>query len=136
MGKKVKMPAPLDDKNLCDDSLRDDVFEGCYWCDDSKNGKSHVLCHIEEDYDDIYFDGIVDAQWSSKSNTIRVELKACPCTDDFYSMREDFFKHYERLFKGWEDDVKENHRDDDGFLVEFEREDNVLYVSFWWLDNE
>ena len=133
---KKRIAAPFDGKNLCDDSLRDDVFRDCYYCDDSKGRKTHVLGNVTEDNEDVYFDGIVDARWSETSNTIRIELMACPCQEDFFSMRDDFFKHYEKLFKGWENDVKEHCFDDEGFLVEFERENNVLYVRFWWLDNE
>ena len=125
----TKIKAPFDSKNLLDDSLRDDVFQGCYQCADMKGRKSHMTGpESVSGYgkDDLYLDCIVDAQWSSNSNTIRIELLACPCQEDFSSMREDFFKYYEQVFKEWE--CPEN-RD---LRVEFSRENNVLYVSFFF----
>ena len=131
-----KIPAPFDGKNLIDDDLRDDVFQTCYWAADMKGSKSHMIGPVSVDeYEDngIYLDAIVDAQWNDVSNTIRIELLACPCHEDFFSMRENFFRYYERLFKEWEQGLIENSIDPDSACVDFRRDGNVLYVSFWWV---
>lgn len=128
--------AIFDGKDLVDDSLRDEVFQGCYWAADMKGRKSHMVGPVRVDTDEIYFDGIVDAQWNEASNTIRIELVACPCPEDFYTMRDDFFKYYEREFKDWERGLRENCFGNDSAEVEFQREGNVLFVSFWWLIDE
>lgn len=131
-----KIPAPFDGKNLCDDSLRNDVFRDCYEGPDMKGGQSHMIGYVNVDeYEEngLYLDAIVDARWSDASNTIRIELLACPCQTEFSSMRDDFFRYYERLFKEWEQGLKDNCVEPDTACVEFERKDNVLYVSFWWL---
>jgi len=131
-----KKPAIFDGKDLVDDSLRDEVFESCYWCADMKGRKSHMVGPVKvdtHDKDGVYLDCIVDAQWNEASNTIRIELVACPCPEDFYSMREDFFRYYEGIFREWEEGLKENCFEPDSAEVEFKREGNVLYVSFWWL---
>ena len=130
-----RIPAPFDGKNLCDDSLRDDVFRDCYQAADMKGGKSHLIGRVEVDeYETsgIYLDAIVDAQWRCNSNVLRIELLACPCQEDFF-MREDFFKYYERVFKEWEQGLKGNCGAPDSAEVEMKRKGNVLYVSFWWL---
>ena len=133
-----KIPAPFDGKNLIDDSLRDEVFQGCYECDDMKGRKSHMLGRVfvdTYDKDGMFLDAIVDAQWSESSNTIRIELKACPTTTDFFSMRADFFRYYEGIFREWETGLKDNCIEPDTAEVEFKRDGNVLYVSFWWINN-
>ena len=128
-----KIAAPFDGKNLVDDTLRDDVFQGCYECDDMKGRKSHMVGRVSEDSDKVCLDCIVDAQWSDSSNTLRIELLACPCQTDFFSMRDDFFRYFEEQFKEWEVALKDNCVGSDSAEVEFKREGNVLYVSFWWL---
>ena len=128
-----KIAAPFDGKNLCDDSLRDDVFRDSYWAADMKGSKSHMIGPVSVDTDDVFFDGIVDAQWNEDSNTIRIELVACPCIEDFFSMRDDFFRYYEGIFREWEQGLKDNCIEPDSAEVEFKRDGNVLYVSFWWI---
>ena len=133
-----KIAAPFDGKNLIDDSLRDEVFQNCYWAADMKGGRSHMIGRVDVDSydkDGIYLDAIVDAQWSASSNTIRIELLACPCQEDFCSMRHDFFRYYEGIFREWETGLKDNCIEPDTAEVEFKREGNVLYVSFWWINN-
>lgn len=127
-----KIPAPFDGKNLCDDSLRDEVFCNCYPAEDMKGGRSHMVGHVfVDEYEEsgLYLDAIVDAQWNDASNTIRIELLAW--ADN--SMLDDFFRYYERLFREWEQGLKDNCVAPDSACVEFKRERNVLYVSFWWL---
>jgi len=131
-----KVPALFDGKDLIDDDLLDVVFQNCYLAADMKGGRSHIIGHVEVDSydkDGIYLDAIVDAQWSASSNTIRIELLACPCAEDFHSMRHDFFRHFECVFREWEEGLKQNCIEPDSAEVEFKREGNVLYVSFWWL---
>jgi len=128
-----RIPAPFDGKNLIDDSLRDEVFQGCYECADMKGRKSHMTGPVKVDCDNLYLDCIVDAQWSESSNTIRIELKACPAVTDFFSMRDDFFRYYEGIFRDWETGLKDNCIEPDSAEVEFKREGNVLYVGFWWI---
>ena len=130
-----RVAAVFDGKDLIDDSLRDNVFGDFYWAADMKGSHSHMIGTVSVCNDDYCFDGIVDAQWD-ESNTIRIELVACPCPEDFESMRDDFFKYYEEEFKDWEDGLKENCLGDDSAEVEFKRDGNVLYVSFWWLIEE
>lgn len=127
-----KIPAPFDGKNLVDDSLRDDVFRDCYQCDDMTDSRGHLLGHVSADTDEVWLDAIVDVRWSSSWNTLRIELMACPAQSDFFSMRDDFFRYYEQVFRQWEQDSKENGFDGKGFYVEFKREGNVLFASFWW----
>ena len=132
-----KIAAIFDGKNLCDDSLRDDVFSGFYEAADMKGGNSHMVgCVSVDEYDEngLYLDAVVDARWSACSNVIRIELLACPAQTDFY-IHDDFFRYYERLFVEWERGMKENRVAPDSACVEFERDGNVLYVSFWWLCN-
>ena len=126
--------APFDGKNLMDDGLRDDVFQSFYWARDMKGIRSHMVGPVKVDSDKVYLDAIVDAQWSEQSNTIRIELLACPCSEDFFSMREGFFRYYEAVFREWEQGMKENCIEPDTAKVEFQHEDNVLYVSFWWIN--
>ena len=130
-----RVAAVFDGKDLVDDSLRDYEFDGFYWADDTKGSHSHMIGTVSVCNDKYCFDGIVDAQWD-ESNTIRIELLACPCSEDFYSMREDFFKYYEDKFKEWEEGMKENCIGDGSAEVEFRHEDNVLYVRLWWLIDE
>lgn len=131
-----RIAAPFDGKNLMDDSLRDDVFQNFYCASDMKGGRSHMVGLVRVDCDKIslYLDAIVDAQWSEQSNTIRIELLASPCAEDFFSMRDDFFRYYEGVFRNWEQQLKENCVEPDTAEVEFRRESNVLYVSFWWIN--
>ena len=134
-----RIAAPLDDKNLCDDSLRDDVFRDCYQAADMKGGKSHLIGLVKVDeYEEngVFLDAIVDVQWKFASNIIRIELLACTCQEDFFSMRDDFFRYYERVFKEWEQGMIDNCVAPDSACVEFKRWGNVLYVSFWWLVSE
>lgn len=124
--RKALIPAPFDGKNLVDDDLRDYIFRGFYQADDMKNGESHLIGTEYVDNDDFYFEGIVDAKWELNSHLLRIELVACPSHSDFFSMRDDFFKYYESVFKEWENP------DNEALVVHFKRESNVLLVSFYF----
>lgn len=119
--------APLDGKNISDDSLREEVFNGCYEARDSVGLHSHMVGHILIDEDDIYLDGIVEARWQSNWNVIQITLLACPSQADFAAMGDSFIKHFERVFKAWE--CPEN----EALRVSFERIGNTgLNVSLWF----
>lgn len=124
------IPAPFDGKNLCDDSLLDNIFANAYHSADTKGYKLNnyykynIYCSVCVGDLDCY----VNAKWSAKENVLRIELVACPCVEDFSYMRECFFNYYEGIFKSWE---CEENRD---LRVTFKREENVLYVSFWFED--
>ena len=131
-----RMAAVFNQKDLCADGLRDDVFSNCYEASDSEGHHNHLISYETVDDDEIFFNAIIDVQWEFNTNTIRIELLACPCPEDFFGMRDDFFKYYEKVFKEWERGLIENSLADDSAEVTFKRDGNVLYVSFWWLINE
>lgn len=123
------IPAPLDDKNVCDDFLRDDTFADFYQAEDSRNGATHLIGTKSVDTDEFYFDGIIDVKWYESRNVIEIELLACPCREDFPSMCEDFFRYYEKTFKEME--VQE-----EGYpRIQTSRRRNTLMVGFYWVDD-
>lgn len=119
-------PAPFDEKNLSADSLRDNIFGDFYDQRFSKGRKARKLGHILIDTDKYYIDGYVSVEWSSDSNTIVLELLACPCEEDFFSMTDDFLLYYTEIFKEWECP------DNEGLVVKCNSEDDKLYVSFYF----
>lgn len=128
MEKRNFIPAPIDNKNLLEDPFEDDVFRDFYQGSDHRKGnnKRHLIGTVSVDTDAIYFDGFVEVKWNWGSNTICIELIACPASEDYFSMKDDFFKYYEGIFKEWECPDNEDLR------IQFKREDNKLYVSFYF----
>lgn len=118
--------APFDDKNLCDDSLRDEIFSGFFETDDMRDGKSHMIGKLNVDNDRFYIDAYVSAEWNSQSNTICLEMLACPSQSDFFFMIDDFYKYYTEIFERWEN------QDCEYLKVVFRREKNKLFVSFFF----
>lgn len=127
------IPAPIDNKNLCEDGFEDEVFRDFYQASDHRKGtnKRHLIgaLHVDSyETNGLYIDGFVDVKWQWGDNTICIELIACPASEDFLSMREDFAKHYTNVFKGWENP------DNPYLVVKTFQKENKLYVSFFFKD--
>ena len=124
------IPAPIDDKNLLEDPFEDEVFGDFLQASDHRKetNKRHLIgsLHVDTyDTDGLYIDGFVDVKWQWGTNTICIELIACPASEDFFSMREDFARYYTNVFKGWENP------DNPALVVKTTQEENKLYVSFF-----
>jgi len=126
------IPAPIDNKNLCEDGFEDEVFSDFYQACDHRKGtdKRHLIGTLFVDNRDFYIDAYVDVKWNWSDNIICIELIACPASEDFFSMREDFAKHYTNVFKGWENP------DNPYLVVKTFQKENKLFVSFFFKDED
>lgn len=123
------IPASIDNKNIMEDSLLEDVFEGLYHAQDHfENGKRHLIGEIsvfEEEDENIetFIEGIVDVKWQYGSNIIRLELLGAQEKEYFSSMADDFAKYYTRIFKEW---------GDTNVVVKTSQQGNRLYVALYF----
>ena len=130
-GKKL-IPAPIDDKNLMEDSFEDEVFADFHECaDHHESGKRHLMGRLdvlEESNDnlEIYIDAYIDVAWQFGGNTVCITLLACPVSDCFDTMSEDLATYYTREFKKWECP------DNEYLVVQTRHENNKVYISFFF----
>ena len=63
-GGKTLIPAPIDNKNLSEDSFEDEVFGDFYACKDHRDGSRsrHLFGTLNLDSDDYYVDGFIEAE--------------------------------------------------------------------------
>lgn len=127
------IPAPIDNKNLSEDSFEDEVFQDFFQAEDHRKttNKRHLIGKVFVDtYDEngIYIDGYVDVKWEWGSNEIVLELLACPASEDFPSMCESFAKYYTNVFKEWETS------DNDALSIRTLKDGNKLFVGFFFVD--
>ena len=126
-GGKTIIPAPIDNKNLCEDAFEDDVFVDFYGASDHrKNGLRHLFGGVHIDTEETYIDGYVEVLWNYGNHVIGIELKATPQTEDFAEMRKNLYSYYRKVFKEWENPANE------GLVVKFSEIANKLYVSFYF----
>lgn len=125
------IPAPIDNKNLLEDSFEDDVFDDFYAAKDHRDGSHtrHLFGTLNIETDDLYVDGLVEVKWNFGSHTIVISLVAVPPTEDFEQMRNDCYTYYENLFKSWECEENEYLR------VKFSRMYDNLFVKFFFVSD-
>lgn len=125
--KEKLIPAPIDNENISEEYLEDKVFRDFYQARDHRNNGRHLVGRLyvdTYDKDGIYIDGYVDVKWNWGDNKVCVELIACPASEDFSSMSNDFAKYYTKLFK------------EVNFAIKAEQCENKIYVSFFCRDDK
>ena len=128
-----KIPAPIDNKNLCEDGLEDVVFrDGFMEAYDHRDGSRtrHLVGKKDVIEDGIVVEsGIVDVRWNWGDNCVHITLLAisgCANTNDWEEYRKNIFDDYRRIFKEWEHPANEDLR------VEFYELKNQLNVIFYF----
>lgn len=124
------IPAPIDNKNLMEDSFEDEVFQDLFEAHDHRDGKgTRHLIGKKDVFEDGFVNatGIVDVRWSFGDNGIRITLLAvsgCANTDDWEYARKAIFNEYRKTFKSWECPSNED------LVVDFYELVNTLTVIF------
>lgn len=116
--------APIDNKNLIEDSFEDDVFRDFYWAPDHRAGgrRRHMIGSVKTEN----YDAMVDVKWCWGDAAIDIQVIAIQPTEDIDYVREEVFDYYERIFKSWE--CEEN----EGLVIKFKRVLGILTVSFYF----
>lgn len=97
-GNLVLVEAPIDNKNLMEDSFEDDIFVDFYAAEDHrKNGNRHLIGYKKE-WSDCY----LDVYWKYGWNFIQITVLAIPGTEDFDSVRNEVFEAVRKEFSAWE----------------------------------
>lgn len=129
---KNLIPAPIDNKNLCEDPFEDDVFEDFYPAKDHREkGQRHLYGFVKV-YDEefpkcVNAEGHVEVSWKYGGNTIVIKLLANnPFCEEFEETFQDIAGYYKKLFKSWEDESSPD------LAVRFGTENDSLYVHFYW----
>lgn len=121
---KNLIPAPIDNKNLMEDPFEDEVFGNFYAAPEHRSGatRRHLVgsCKTED------YDAIVDVKWFFGSHSIDIQVIAVSPSEDYETVRDDVFDHYEKIFKSWECDANRDLR------VMFKRLLGILTVSFYF----
>ncbi len=131
MKKKEIIPAPIDNKNLMEDSFEEDIFEDFYAAPDHyRNGVRHLVGFLHLPDDGI--DGYVSAKWNFGDSSITIALLAYPNQEDVNQICDVIFSFYIKVFKEMEYACNENCFDDTKFCVGFDHNGYSMKVSFWW----
>ena len=137
MANMNRIPAPIDNKNLCEDGFEDDVFcDGFMQAYDHRDGKGtrHLVgTKAVKEGGIVMESGIVDVTWNYGDNCVHITLLAvsgCANTYDWEETRKHIFDDYRNTFKTWECESNPDLR------VEFYELGNRLNVIFYFeLDN-
>ena len=130
---KILIDAPFDDKNLCDDWLRDDVFCDSFLAmsDNGKRGKTHLIgkCEVYDEHFTkcINYWGYVEVTWWNTNNVIVIKLVGVDVGEDWEDTRNGIFEHYKKIFNK----VADN-EDNEDLVVRFGSENDELYVHFFF----
>lgn len=91
------IPAPIDNKNLMEDSFEDDIFSGFYEAfGHGYYGQRHLI--------GMKGDAYVDVKWHYASNEMLVQVIAVKRSEDFDSVSDEVLCEYERIFSEFECD--------------------------------
>ena len=125
-----RIPAPIDNKNLLEDTFEDEMFGGFYQAYDHRDGSStrHLIGHqlLKDERGYLKADAIVDAKWKYGDNCVHITMLAVENTDDFELVRDAIFATYRKEFKAWECE------DNPNLIVEFYELKNCLNVIFYF----
>ena len=122
------IPAPIDNKNLCEDPFEDDVFGNFYATKFHRATKKRrsLIGTLHIDNDDFYIDAIVAVEWFYGGNQIGIQVLAVPPTENFDYMRRDVYAYYKKIFSEW------MNPDNPELRVEFYEQGGFLNVSFFF----
>ena len=118
--------APIDNKNLMEDSFEDAVFSGFYWAPDhrTRSNRRHLIGSVKTEN----YDAMVDVKWCWGDHSIEIRVIAIQPTEDADEVRREVFDHYEQLFKSWQCEDNENLVVDSYSILD------ILTVSFYYKD--
>lgn len=115
--------APIDNKNLMEDSFEDEVFADFYWARGHRDWKArHLVGKVKTDN----YEALVDVKWNFGENSIAIQVLAVERGDDFGDVEREVLDHYEQVFKAWECPENETLR------VESHRSLGILHVNFYF----
>ncbi len=132
---KNLIPAPIDNKNLCEDPFEDDVFCDGFMAakNHRKNGVRHLIgqcdVHDEEFPKCVNYWGFVDVSWIYGGHTVRIDLIAVSPQEDWEETRDAIFEHYKNIFSKWMNEDNKN------LVVRFGSENDSLFVHFYWSED-
>ena len=123
-----KIAAPIDNKNLMEDSLTDEVFGEFDAARDHYVGKTRHLIGRKTVVDNGIEckNGLVDVRWKWGDNCVTITLLAVPKSEDWEYTRRYIFDAYRKEFKAWECP------DNEGLVVEFYELLDKLNVIFYF----
>lgn len=119
-----KIYAPIDNKNLMEDSFEDEVFRDFYWALDHRTGSKcrHLIGSVKTEN----YDAMVDVRWCWGDHSIDIQVLAIQPTEDIDAVRREVFNYYEQLFKSWQCE------DNESLVVETKIVLGILTVSFYF----
>lgn len=115
--------APIDNKNLMEDSFEDDVFRDFYW---APMHRTSTLRHLVGMVKTENYDAMVDVKWSFGEHQIDIQVIGIQPSENIDEVRREVFDHYERTFKAWQCE------DNPGLVVETHEVLSILTVSFYF----
>ena len=124
-----RIPAPIDNKNLPEDTFEDDVFDDFYQaCDHRDGSRTRHLVGTKTAIEDGIpaWSSIVDVRWKWGDNCVTITLLAVPKSEDWEETRRRIFDSYKREFKAWECE------DNPDLVVEFYELQDTLNVIFYF----
>ena len=124
-----KIAAPIDNKNLMEDSLTDEVFGDFDMAHDHYSGGVRHLIGRKAIVDGGVEcgSGLVDARWKWGDNCVTITLLSVPRSFCWEATRRQVFDAYRKEFKAWECE------DNPGLVVEFYELMDKLNVIFYWV---
>lgn len=119
----ARVLAPIDNKNLMEDAFEDEVFRDFYWAPDHGRKKHRRLIGSVKTEN---YDAIVEAKWCFGDAAIEIMVVGLQPAEDYDSVRDEVFAHYEKIFKAWQCE------DNEDLVVETKRMLGILSVSFYF----
>ena len=123
---------PIDNKNLLEDAF-DEIIEDLYEAPDHyKGGHRHKVGFLQVKDNDggLICEAYVDVSWCFGDNAVEIKLLAFNEHVNYLEeTTKEVFKHYTRIFKGWENE------ENDGLRVEcYEMRNStpLLRVKFYY----
>lgn len=130
---KNLVKAPLDEKNLSADWLRDDVFCNNFMTmrDHGERRSNHLVgkCEVYDEHNKKCIDycGYVEVTWYNNDNFISIKVIGVDASEDWVTTRDAIFEHYKKIFKSLEDIESLN-----DIVVNFNTLEDELIVYFYW----